>query len=235
MTGMKTIAVIVAGGGGQRFGGDVPKQYRLIAGRPLLSWTIDRFEKAVGIDQIVIVAAEDYLLHVNNSIVEPFGFKKVFKIAPGGETRAESVLKGILALPLSTSFVAIHDAARPLVKSADIDNVIEVAQKHRAAILGRPMADTVKRVREGMIIATIDRENLYRSETPQVFQYDLIKEAYQKALESETVPTDDASAVEALGFMVRMVEPTGPNPKVTVPEDLDLAARMLEGETGNGL
>ncbi|MCP4567070.1 MAG: 2-C-methyl-D-erythritol 4-phosphate cytidylyltransferase [FCB group bacterium] len=227
---MKTIAVIVAGGDGQRFGGGIPKQYQLIAGRPLLAWTIERFEKAASIDQIVIVAAEDYLLHVNNSIVNPYGFAKVFKIVPGGASRAESVLKGIMALPLSTSFVAVHDAARPLVKPADIDEVTLMAQSHRAAILGRPMADTVKRVREGMIIATIDRVNLYRAETPQVFQYDLIKEAYQKAIESKTEPTDDASAVEALGFMVRLVEPTGPNPKVTVADDLDLAARILEGE-----
>lgn len=227
---MNTIALIVAGGSGLRFGGDIPKQYQLAAGRPLLSWTVSRFEKASSIDRIVIVAAEDYLLHVNNKIVNPYGFDKVFKIVPGGETRAESVLKGIDALPISTSFVAIHDGARPLVDPEDIDRVVREAHEHRAAILGRPVSDTVKRAREGIIFATVDRDNLYRAETPQVFQFDLIREAYHEAMEKDIKLTDDASAVEALGFMVKMVEPEKTNPKVTTPEDFAFVGMMLERE-----
>lgn len=227
---MKTIALIVAGGSGQRYGGDTPKQYQVVAGRPLLSWTISRFEQASTIDQIAIVVAEEYLIYVNNCIVNPYGFTKVLKIVPGGTTRAESVWRGLQSLPISTSYVAIHDAVRPLVKPSDIDTVVQEAGRNRAAILGRPVTDTVKRSKEDMILATVDRANLYLAETPQVFQYDLIKEAYSKCVKDNIPVTDDASAVEKLGFSVRLVCPTGPNPKLTRPDDLSYITVMLEKE-----
>jgi 2-C-methyl-D-erythritol 4-phosphate cytidylyltransferase len=227
---MKTIALIVAGGSGERYGSDIPKQYQLVAGRQLLAWTISRFEQASTIDQIAIVVAEDYLLYVNNQIVDPYGFNKVLKIVPGGESRAESVLKGIESLPISTSFVAIHDGVRPLVKSSDVDLTVLEARNHRAAILGRPVSDTIKRVRADMIMATVDRSNLFLAETPQVFQYDLIKEAYLKGMKSGIIATDDAAYVEALGFMVKLVPSTGPNPKLTSPDDIDFIRMTLERE-----
>jgi len=227
---MSTIALIVAGGAGDRFGGDIPKQYRLVAGRPLMSWTIARFEDAAAIDRIVIVAAEEYLLHVNNSVVNPYGFKKVLKIVPGGRTRGESVLRGIEAVPLATSYLAIHDAVRPLVRPSDIDLVVEEAKKNRAAVLGRPVSDTVKRARDGLILATLDRTNLFLAETPQVFQYDLVKEAYLAGKQSGLDATDDAALVEALGFMVKLVPSSGPNPKLTTPDDMEFIRMMLERE-----
>lgn len=231
---MKTVALIVAGGSGERFGGAIPKQYQVIAGRPLLAWTISRFEAAATIDQIVVVAAEDYLLHVNNVVVSPFGFAKVMKIVPGGASREESVRRGLESLPLSTGYVAVHDAVRPLVKPADIDAVVQEAQLHRAAILGRPATDTVKRVREGMIFATLDRANLYLAETPQVFQYDLLKEALQQKGAILSRATDDAALVEAMGFMVKLVLSTGPNPKLTGAEDVEFIRMMLEKESHAG-
>jgi 2-C-methyl-D-erythritol 4-phosphate cytidylyltransferase len=229
---MKTTALIVAGGSGDRFGGDIPKQYQVIAGRPLLSWTVERFEKASTIDQIAIVASEEFLLYVNNQVVNPYDYKKVIKIIPGGETRAESVLNGLEALPLATSYVAVHDGVRPLVKPADIDSVVLEARSHRAAILGRTVSETVKRVRENMILATLDRRNLYLAETPQVFQYDLIKEAYQQGMKKGLPVTDDAGMVESLGFKVRLVPSTGPNPKLTTPDEHEFIKTMLEREGG---
>jgi 2-C-methyl-D-erythritol 4-phosphate cytidylyltransferase len=228
---MSTIAIIVAGGRGERLGGEIPKQYQLVAGRPLMSWTISRFEEASLIDRIVIVAGEDFLLHVNNTVINPYGFKKVFKIVPGGASRAESVFKGLEALPLATSFVAVHDAVRPLVSPGDIDNVISEARQYRAAILGRPVAETVKRARESMIMATLDRTNLFLAETPQAFQYDLLKEAYIKGMETGLGATDDAAMVEALGFMVKLVPSTGANPKLTTPEDMAFIKMILERES----
>ena len=227
---MKTVGLIVAGGSGERFGGDVPKQYQLIAGRPLLAWTIERFETASTIDQIAIVAAEDFLLYVNNQIVNPFGFKKVIKIVPGGQTRSESVMKGLETLPLSTSYVAIHDGVRPLVKPSDIDLVVLEARNHRAAILGRPVSETVKRARENMIMATLERENLFLAETPQAFQFDLIKEAYHQGMQKGLTATDDAAMVEAMGFKVRLVCSTGPNPKLTTADEYGFIKMRLEGE-----
>jgi 2-C-methyl-D-erythritol 4-phosphate cytidylyltransferase len=227
---MKTVALIVAGGSGERFGGETPKQYRLVAGKPLLAWTIARFEQASSIDQIVIVAAEELLLYVNNQVVNPFGFAKVTKIVPGGATRGESVRRGIEALPISTSYVAIHDGVRPLVKPADIDAVVAEAKLHRAAILARPATDTVKRAKDGLIIATLDRRHLFLAETPQVFQYDLIKEAYHHAVQEGIEGTDDAVMVETMGFMVTLVASTGPNLKLTRPEDLEYITMVLERE-----
>jgi 2-C-methyl-D-erythritol 4-phosphate cytidylyltransferase len=232
---MKTLGLIVAGGSGRRFGGDIPKQYRIVGGRPLLSWTVARFEEASTIDEVAIVVAEDFLLYVNNRVVDPYGYKKVLKVVPGGASRAESVWRGIEALPLSSSYVAIHDGVRPLVKPSDIDLVVLEARDHRAAVLGRPVSETVKRVKEGLILATVDRDNLFLAETPQVFQYDLIKEAYRKSMAEDLAATDDAAMVEALGFKVKLVPSTGPNPKLTSQDDLEFIRMMLEkkGDEGN--
>lgn len=230
---MNTVALIVAGGSGERFGSDIPKQFEIFAGKPLLAWTISRFESATTIDSIVIVTAEDFLLHVNNQIVNPFGFKKVFKIVPGGQSRAESVMKGLKSLPVSTSFVAVHDGVRPLVKPSDIDLTVLEARNNRAAILGQPASDTVKRAKGGMIISTLERANLFMAQTPQVFQYDLIMEAYKKGLASESEKTDDAAMVEAYGFKVKAVTATGVNPKLTTPADEQFIRIMLEREKGD--
>ena len=229
----KTVAIIVAGGSGERFGGDIPKQFQLFAERPLLAWTIARFEDASTIDEIVIVVAEDYLLYVNNQVVNPYGFTKVVKIVPGGASRTESVYKGLESLGASTSFVAVHDAVRPLVKASDIDLVVLEARNSRAAILGRPVAETIKRARDGMIMATVDRQNLFVAETPQAFQYDLLKEAYRKGMAANKPMTDDAAMVEALGFQVKLVNSTGPNPKLTTKDDSDFIKMMLERESGD--
>lgn len=231
---MNTVALIVAGGSGQRFGGDIPKQFELFAGKPLLAWTISRFEGASTIDSIVIVTPDDFLLYVNNQIVNQFEFKKVFKIVPGGESRTESVMKGLASLPISTGFVAIHDGVRPLIKPADIDLTVLEARNSRAAILGQAANDTIKRIRGGMIIATLERDNLFVAQTPQVFQYDLIMEAYKKGMEIGTSMTDDAAMVEAFGFKVKAVEATGLNPKLTTLADDQFIRYMLEREEEGG-
>lgn len=214
-----------------RFGGEIPKQFRSIKGRPLLSWTVSRFEHASSIDNIIVVAPEEYLLHIGDHIVDPFGFIKISKIVVGGKSRSESVFNGLQSLPISTSFVAIHDGARPLVRPEDIDRVTEIARTDRAAILGHPATDTIKRVQDDYIIATLDRGHLFCAETPQTFQYDLIMEAYKKACDVGLDKfTDDASIVEASGFKVKTVSSTGPNIKVTTPEDLRLVEAFLEDE-----
>ena len=226
---MSTYALIVAAGSSVRFGGEIPKQFRTLGDRPLLSRTIDRFERAGSIDHIVIVVAEEYLLYTNEKVVDPFGFSKVRKIVVGGETRAESVLKGLNALPLSTKLVAIHDGARPFVASEDIDQVVKTASEERAAILATPATDTVKRVTDGYILATLDRKKLYLAQTPQVFQYDLIKEAYDSAGEIGAA-TDEASLVEAKGFKVKICVPQSNNLKITTSADLRLAEQIIRSE-----
>ena len=226
---MKTYAIIVAAGQSQRLTGAVPKQFREICGRPMLSWTISRFERAASIEKIVVVVAEEHLLYVSQRIVDPYGFTKVQKIVIGGATRRESVFRGLKSLPLSTQFVAIHDGARPLVAPVDINRVVDVALKDKAAMLAMPASDTVKRVRDGFVLGTLDRDSLYLAQTPQVFQYDLILAAHAEA-DSSVAVTDDASLVEGRGFKVRVVEPSTPNIKVTTPDDLMIAEAFLRRE-----
>ncbi len=224
---MKTVALIVAAGKGLRFGGEIPKQYRFIHERPLLYWTVMQFEKASEIDEIVLVVAEDYLLYANEKVIMPYQYTKLDRIVKGGDSRRESVSIGLAALPISTGYVAIHDGARPLVDPGDIDRAVNSAKKERAAILARPISDTVKRVENDFILTTLDRSKLFGAETPQVFQYDLIKSAHEK-YDPEKEATDDAAMVEALGFKVRTVVPTKPNLKVTTEYDLNFAAGYLE-------
>ncbi|MCP4684213.1 MAG: 2-C-methyl-D-erythritol 4-phosphate cytidylyltransferase [bacterium] len=229
---MKTCALIVAAGASRRLGGDVPKQFREVCGRPLLSWTIGRFEKAESIDEIVVVVAEENLLFTSEKVVDPYGFRKVNKIVPGGESRRESVLKGLERLPISTGLVAIHDGARPTVAPIDIDAVVAMAAAEQSAILAARATDTVKRAEQGYIFATLDRESLFLAQTPQVFGYDMIITAHRELASEikgaeESGITDDASIVEARGFKVRIVEPRHPNMKVTTADDLRMAELLL--------
>lgn len=240
---MKTAAIIVAAGSSRRFGGELPKQFKTVCGRPLLAWTIDRFEKADSINNVIVVVAEEHLLHTSENIVDRFGFAKVTKIVIGGDTRPESVFKGLQSLPISTNYVAIHDGARPLTSPEDIGSVVKLAMKERAAILAAPVTDTIKRTAGKFILSTIDRSSLYQAQTPQVFQYDLIMEAYKKYVGESSeqdnkgvtsgesiIVTDDASLIEARGFKVAVMEPTAVNLKITTEKDFKLLEMILTAE-----
>lgn len=198
----------------------------------MLSWTISRFEAASNVDEIILVVAEDYLLCAGETVVDPFCFKKVIRIVSGGDSRTESVYAGLKALPPSTSFVAIHDGDRPITCPDEIDRVIECAKTNGAAILASPVADTVKRVDDSRIVATLNRDSLYLAETPQVFQYDMILEAHRKGAEEGRQATDDAGLFEALSFGVTVVESTSPNLKVTLKSDLTIVEALLKEENG---
>jgi len=228
---MKTVALVVAAGKGLRLGGQVPKQFRNVLDKPILAWTVGKFQRAEKIDEIALVVAEEFLLYANENIVNRHHLNKVSRIITGGDTRQESVRKGLLALPVSTGFVAIHDGARPLVHPDDIDRVTEKAHRERAAILARPIAETIKRVDNEFVLTTLDRSRLFLAETPQVFQYDLIMTAHQKAEDGEAV-TDDSCLVEKLGFKVRTVIPRAVNHKITTEDDLELVRILLEAEYG---
>ncbi len=228
---MKTVALIVAGGKSVRLEGEVPKQFRTICGKPMLTWSIEAFEKTPSIDQIVVVVPEEYMIYTSEKVIDPYHFDKVNKVVAGGETRRESVYNGLNAIPSSTDLVAIHDGARPLITVRDIEKVLKAARKDRAAIVAVRATDTVKRVRDSFIISTLDRDSLYLAQTPQVFQYDLIMETHRAlaASEDRDKVTDDASMVEKRGFKVKTVEPSSLNLKVTTSDDLLLAEAIMKG------
>ncbi|HWR84245.1 MAG TPA: 2-C-methyl-D-erythritol 4-phosphate cytidylyltransferase [Candidatus Deferrimicrobium sp.] len=229
---MKVGAVIVAAGSSVRFGGAVPKQFKDVCGRPLLAWTISRFEAARTISEIVVVVTEEQLAYTGQRVIEAFDFHKVSRVVTGGATRRESVYKGLRALPRATDLAAIHDGARPLISPVDIDRAVEVARNEKAVVVAIRASDTIKRARDGYVLSTLERDTLYQAQTPQVFQYDLILEAHRQAAESgEAEPfTDDAVMIEALGLKVCIVEPTSLNPKVTSREDLIVVEALLTRE-----
>ena len=221
--------MIVAAGNSVRFGGETPKQFVMVAGAPLLAWTIVRFEMAKRIDDIVLVVAEDRLEQVLDSINDEQRPTKVVKAIAGGATRQQSVLNGLESLPESTELVAIHDGARPLTAPHDIDAVVQAASVHRAAILASRISDTVKRVDDSQIVATLDRNHLWLAQTPQVFERELILSAHRRAAHEGIDVTDDAALVEAVGHRVHVVESTSPNLKVTTPDDLRIVEALLKG------
>ena len=229
---MKTSAIIVAAGSSTRFGGALPKQFRTLAGKPLLTWTIQQFEAAASIDDITVVVAKDQIHYTKDKVITPYDFKKVVGVVAGGATRQESVLRGLESYSSSMRLVAIHDGARPMVATADIDAVVKEAMTHKAAILATRVAETVKRVKDGYVISTQDRSDLWAAQTPQVFEHSLIVGAHRRAAASSQEATDDAALVEAAGFKVRVVEATAPNIKITNRDDLKLAEALLKGVLG---
>lgn len=227
---MKVTALIVAAGKSVRFGSDLPKQFHELNGRPLLSWTISRFEEAESIEEIVVVVADDQLELTAKEVIGPFSFQKVSGVVCGGESRQESVLRGLESLSPETGLVAIHDGARPLVSPIDINNVVNAAQKDGAAMLASKVRDTVKRVSKGQVAGTLARENLFFAQTPQVFKYAQIFAAH-KANRSDHAATDDAYLLEKDGTKIIIIEPTQPNPKITTEQEMRIAQALLNEET----
>ena len=224
---MKTVAIILAAGEGARFGADRPKQFAVALGKPVLWHAISAFQSASSIDDIVLVVPRDELEYVREAFLSNSPFDKVGKVIAGGSARSDSARLGLAAIPISTEIIAIHDGVRPTVSPSDINRVVKTARAERVAILASPATSTIKRVASKYIINTIKREGLYLAETPQAFQADLIREAYQK-LGEESSYTDDAQLVEALGFKVCIVESEFLNIKVTTREDIALVEAVLK-------
>lgn len=220
-------AIIVAAGSGKRFGGETPKQFLEILGKPVLIHTLEQFEKCAAIDEIVLVLAEDKFDEFSKK-TEKFNIKKLKKIVPGGATRAESVRNGLNAVnEHAAEIVAVHDGARPLVSEREITETIEKALKTGAACLVAGVSDTIKEVRDGKIIETIDRRRLRRALTPQCFRFEILKKAFEENELDESV-TDECFLVEKSGFEICAVEGDSRNIKITKPEDLPIAEILLK-------
>jgi 2-C-methyl-D-erythritol 4-phosphate cytidylyltransferase len=218
---MKTVAIIVAGGQGKRMGR--PKQFLKIAGKPMLAWTVDAFQRTKAIDGIILVVAPDQL-----DLAAKIKAAKIIAVVPGGRQRQDSVRNGLAALPKGVQIVLIHDGARPAVSAATINGTIKAAKEHGAAIAAVPLKDTIKQVnrREARIVKTLDRSELWAAQTPQTFTVPVINKAYE-TLKHDV--TDDAAAVERLGIPVKIVMDSYANLKVTMPEDLAIMEAILKG------
>ena len=225
---MNVRAIIAAGGRGERMGGDLPKQFIQIKKKPVLAYTLENFEKCKLIDEIILVVPEEYVGLCSYQVVDVFNFRKIRKIISGGKERQDSVYKALLSLPGNTDIVTIHDGVRPFISPEKIIKSIEMCKQDKAVILALPINETVKRVEDGNVITTLDREKLWIAQTPQTFEYKLILEAYKKAEQDDFVGTDDSSLVERMGVKVRILEGDYENIKITTPEDLVLAERMID-------
>ncbi|NOZ62950.1 MAG: 2-C-methyl-D-erythritol 4-phosphate cytidylyltransferase [Calditrichaeota bacterium] len=221
------VTVIIAGGGrGTRMASAVAKQFLEIQGKPILFYTLKKFEQSSAIDNIVLTAPADSVGRVRD-IVEKFHISKIRAIVAGGNSRQESVGNGLKKVSEETTLVAIHDAVRPFVSERHIRSVVEAARENDAAILAVPVKDTVKIAVEGEIRATPDRRDMWLAQTPQVFSRQLIIRAYRRAAEENFIGTDDASLAERLGVTVRIVEGSYANIKITTPFDLEIAELVL--------
>ncbi len=224
---MRTSAIIVAAGRGNRIGGEAPKQFRKVLGKPILYYTLFKFEQCPAVDDVILVASTDWQFHAAD-IVDEFGLRKVTKIVVGGSQRQDSVFKALQSLEGQTKIVLVHDAVRPFVSKAKLEEVIVAGKQHGAAILAVPPRDTIKSEADGFVKQTLDRKLLWSVQTPQVFAADLLRKAYESAFNNGIYQTDDSALVERIGHRVKIVMGENSNIKITVPTDLMLAELLLK-------
>ena len=218
-------AVIVAAGSASRMGG-IDKVMAQLHGEPMILRTVRTFQECDAISEIVVVTREDLIMRITDLCRN---LPKVKAVVAGGASRQESVNLGLNSLSTDVKLAAVHDGARPLVTWQVIDRVVRAAHTYGAAAPAVPVKDTIKVVKGGVVVNTPDRSTLQAVQTPQVFDFDLLRGALKKAQEDGAQLTDDCSAVERIGLAVRIVEGDEENLKVTTPVDLKIAEMILEG------
>jgi 2-C-methyl-D-erythritol 4-phosphate cytidylyltransferase len=217
--------VLAAAGSGRRFGDPVPKQFQEVDGQPLYLWALDGFAGKVALAVVVVPAG--WKERVGKELGA--GFRITTRVVCGGDTRQESVLRGLEAIPESISFVLVHDAARPQPSAALIDAVMQTTRREGACVPVLPVSDTVKEVWNGKIIRTLDRDRLRLAQTPQGFSRSMLLQALRSAQAEKVVGTDEAVLLERMGIGIPVVEGDPNNIKVTWKEDV---VRLFRGGEG---
>lgn len=218
-------AILVAAGSSQRMGFD--KLFAAIAGEPVIAHAIRAFDQAISVSEIIVVAREDRHDQIQK-IHQDAGFKKLRSIVTGGERRQDSVRAGLDRAEPGAKYVAVHDAARPLITPKQIERAFEQCRVHGAAALAQPVNDTLKRADADLFVSgSVDRHQLYAMQTPQIFERNLIEQAYRAVYAEGIWITDEVSAVERLGRKVALVVDDDSNFKITYPRDLPMAEFVL--------
>ena len=216
----KCTAVVLAAGKGSRMGTKIQKQYLEICGKPVLYYSLAAFAASPIIDEIVLVTGEGKTDYCRKNIIEAYGITKVNKIVVGGKERYESVYKALREIE-PEGYVFIHDGARPYVGKQSINDLVECLKTYDAGLLMVPCKDTIKEVKEGIVVKTLKRETLMQAQTPQVFKSEDIKVAYQKAKDEGYVATDDSQLFERyIDKDIKAVLGDYSNLKITTQEDL---------------
>lgn len=227
----KHITVIIpAAGVGQRMKSaseGKSKQFLTLQDRPLIYYTLKKFEDSDYVDDIIIVCEEKWIPFVATDVVDAYEFTKVRKIVTGGTQRQDSVFNGLKAVERA-DIVLVHDAVRPFISTKKINELIEECLTHEAVILAVQPKDTIKsQDRHQFVDKTLDRTELWNVQTPQAFQYDLLMDAFTEAHRKNFYGTDESTLVEALGVKVKLLEGEYQNIKITTPEDLVIAEAIL--------
>jgi 2-C-methyl-D-erythritol 4-phosphate cytidylyltransferase len=226
---MKTFAIITAAGSGSRFSSgknNILKQFIKLKGKPVILYSLEVFQNSKLIDEIFVSANRRYFdflhaLSVKNKIT------KLTTLVEGGKTRFESVRNAFLQIAgKSGNLILIHDAARPGINKAFVERLLAFANKYRAVVPGIKINETVKRENKGIIAETVDRNNLWTIQTPQVFGYSVLKKSYERAGRRNDF-TDEAALVEHTGYKVRITEGSRVNIKITTKEDLRVLKKIM--------
>jgi 2-C-methyl-D-erythritol 4-phosphate cytidylyltransferase len=208
--------------------GVLPTHLRPIAGMPILAHTIKIFEKSPQVDEIIPIVAPEFMLYASDNIVSRYDFKKVQKIREARKTRFSTVLSGLEGVDKDTDVIMIHDALRPFVPEEMLVSLISECVEHDAVVPGLQADQPVKRAEEGYILASLDRKRIYLMQSPQVFKYRLIMDAYRAAKSSAHVFADDAAVVEYYGSKVRVIEGSKSNIRIKADEDFDFAKYIFQ-------
>jgi 2-C-methyl-D-erythritol 4-phosphate cytidylyltransferase len=216
---MRAIAVVPAAGSGSRLGSRRPKQFLRLEGLPLLVQTLRVLTAAREIDGIV-VAVPPAEVSATRRLLVRHGIPRFLAVIAGGTERQETVWLALQAVPDEPELLVVHDAVRPFITPGLVRAVLAEARRHGAATCGLPVSETLKRVRDGVVAATLEREGVWLVQTPQAFRRGLLWEAHEKARRDGFWGTDDAVLVERLGHPVRMVPGLPENMKITTREDL---------------
>jgi 2-C-methyl-D-erythritol 4-phosphate cytidylyltransferase len=217
-------AIIVAAGSSKRAGFD--KLLAKIAGRPVIQHTLTAFEKAICVNDVLVVSRETVAMR---HFIAKTNLRKVRRVVRGGVRRQDSVQAGLNALGNEVEFVAVHDAARPLITAREIERVFATARKHGAAALATPITDTLKLADANHVVSgSIDRQNVFATQTPQIFRHELLSQAYEQVNKDSLTVTDEVSAIEHAGGRIVIVPAEDHNFKITYASDLLLAEVILK-------
>ncbi len=224
---MRCSVIIPAAGSGTRFGGDVPKQFLPLRGRPLIAHAVERFLAEDVVDQVIICGSREHLSTLEAMRTER-GWDYV-AIIEGGATRRDSVAEGVrTATESSVEMVAVHDAVRPFFSSRTFLAVLEAAAASGAALPALPVTETLHRAEDGFVAETPDRSHFYSAQTPQCFRIALLKEVLDRAIEEGYPATDEAGAAARYGHRVKIVTGDVGNIKITHPDDFQAAEASLD-------
>ncbi|MDI6728443.1 MAG: 2-C-methyl-D-erythritol 4-phosphate cytidylyltransferase [Thermodesulfovibrionales bacterium] len=226
----RVVAIVPAAGLGKRFGEEKNKPFYPLLKKPLIIWTLETLQGIEEIAEIIPVLKEDDLI-VCGDLVEQYNITKVKRIVPGGQERQDSVYNALKILDDKTSVVLIHDGVRPLVEAGLIRKSLSELKDCEGVVVGVPVKDTIKEVesQDGLIVnKTLNRNILWAIQTPQVFFFEKIRDAYGKATVDKYYATDDSALIERYGGKVKVIMGSYRNIKITTPEDIDIAEALMK-------